>query len=137
MAAARTRTAPPAVRRLRPAGPVGCGGSSRRAPGAARAPSGTLRRGPGTVRPTGEGGQASWRALPPLVPAVAACGAGQCGALGLTVEVGKPGLSQGLRIGGVHHRGLLGCGTELDPENAAKTGWRESGKRPGFGTAGA
>jgi hypothetical protein len=73
--------------------------------------------------------------MPGLRPACAAGlagGAGQRGALGLVVQFGEPGLPQSLHRGVLHHRGLLGCGTDLDPEDAAKTGRRGSGDRPVF-----
>jgi len=62
--------------------------------------------------------------MPGLLPSGAAGlagGAGQRVALGLAVQFGQVRSSQSLRRG-VHHRGLLGCGTDLDSEDAAKAG---------------
>jgi hypothetical protein len=71
--------------------------------------------------------------LPSRAPSLAG-GAGQRSALGLVVQFVEPGLAQSLHGGVLHHRGLLGCGMELGPENAGKPGRRGSGDHPIFRT---
>src|SRR5215469_16952790 len=99
-------------------------------PGAIRA----LRRGPGAVSPAGHGGQDPGSAMPGPLPSGLSGGAGLRIALGLALQFGHAGLPQGPHRCVLHHRGLLGCGTELDLEDAAKAGRRGSGDRPGSGT---
>jgi hypothetical protein len=57
---------------------------------------------------------------------------GQRIALGLAVQVGEPGLTDGVDDG-VEHRGLLGNVTGRYVEGAAKAGRRGSGDRLGSG----
>ena len=74
---------------------------------------------------------AAWRVRPPRPGS-----AGQHSVLGLAVQFGEPGLPQSLRSTGMQHRDLLGCGTELAAEDAARTERPGSGDRRGSGAAG-